>query len=88
MEKYLIIIGEMGTAMGVFGGIFSFMFKNHFREMSEPLSKAIDSLAHNVGEMTKTLSSHQVKIDQLETRVDNHETRIVVIEHDHQSKEG
>lgn len=83
MEKYLILVAEIGGAVGVFGGIFSYLFKNHFREMAEPLSKAIDGLANNVSEMTRTLSSHQVKLDQLETRVDSHETRIVVIEHDH-----
>lgn len=83
MEKYLILVAEIGGAVGVFGGIFSYLFKNHFREMAEPLSKAIDSLANNISEMTKMLSSHQVKIERLEERVDGHDIRIKVIEHDH-----
>lgn len=83
METILILIAEIGGASGVVFGLFYYLFKNSFRDMSEPLSKAIDALAINVGEMTKTLSDHKVKIERLEDRVDGHETRLTVIEHDH-----
>lgn len=87
MEHILILIAEIGGAGAVFYGLFVYLFKNAFTTLMGPLAKSIDALAFNVGEMTNTLKSHQVKIEQLETRVDKHDTRITVIEHDHEKGE-
>ncbi|WP_278363544.1 hypothetical protein [Leuconostoc lactis] len=83
MERILILIAEAGGAGAVLYGLFFYLFKNAFGAMIDPLSKAIDRLGTNVDNMTRTISSHQVKIEQLEDKVDGHETRITVIEHDH-----
>ena len=86
MEQILILIAEVGSAGAVLYSLFFYLFKNAFRAEIDPLSKAIDRLGTNVDNMTRTLSSHQVKIEQLEGKVDGHETRIAVIEHDHSKK--
>lgn len=87
MEHILILIAEIGGAGAVFYGLFVYLFKNAFTTLVAPLQKSIDLLAFNVGEMTGTLKQQQKKIDVLEGRIDGHETRITVIEHDHEKGE-
>lgn len=86
MEQILILIAEVGSAGAVLYGLFFHLFKNAFRTEIYPLSKAIDRLGTNVDNMTRTLSSHQLKIERLEDKLDGHETRITVIEHDQSGK--
>ena len=83
MERTLILIGEMGGAGAVVFGVFFYLFKSTFKQMIEPLSKSIDRLSFNVEAQTTAIKEQKLKLENLETRVDSHETRIVVIEHDH-----
>ena len=55
--------------------------------MIEPLSKSIDGLTFNVGLQTDLLKEHKNKLDTLENRVNGHDIRIEVIEHDHERGE-
>lgn len=85
MERTLILIGEMGGAGAVVFGVFFYLFKSTFKQMIEPLSKSIDRLSFNVEAQTTAIKEQKLKLETLETletRVDSHETRIVVIEHD------
>lgn len=83
MENVLILIGEIGGAGSVVFGLFFYLFKSTFKQMIEPLSKSIDRLSFNVDAQTSVIKEQKQKLETLETRVDSHETRIVVIEHDH-----
>lgn len=83
MEHFLVLVTEVGGAGAIVFGLFLYLFKNTFSQMMEPLSKSIDKLSFNVGNQTDLIKEHKVKLDNLETRVDGHETRITVIEHDH-----
>lgn len=82
MERILILIGEMGSAGAVVFGLFFYLFNSTFKQMIEPLSKSIDRLSFNVDAQTSVIKEQKQKLETLETRVDSHETRIVVIEHD------
>lgn len=83
MEHFIILISEVGAAGAIVFGLFLYLFKNTFTQMMEPLSKAIDKLSFNVGTQTELIKEHKVRLDNIETRVEGHETRITVIEHDH-----
>ena len=87
MERIAILIGEIGGAGGVVFGAFFFLFKSTFKQMIEPLSKSIDKLTFNVGLQTDLLKEHKNKLDTLESRVNGHDIRIEVIEHDHERGE-
>lgn len=82
MERIAILIGEIGGAGGVVFGAFLYLFKSTFKQMIEPLSKSIDGLTFNVGLQTDLLKEHKNKLDTLENRVNGHDIRIEVIEHD------
>lgn len=87
MEKILILITEIGGACGVAFGVFFYLFKSTFSQMIEPLSKSIDRLSFNVEAQTTAIREQKQKLETLETRVDGHETRLTVIEHDHNKGE-
>lgn len=87
MERIAILIGEIGGAGGVVFGVFFYLFKSTFKQMIEPLSKSIDGLTFNVGLQTDLLKEHKNKLDTLENRVNGHDIRIEVIEHDHERGE-
>lgn len=83
MEHFIILISEVGAAGAIVFGVFLYLFKNTFTQMMEPLSKAIDKLSFNVSTQTELIKEHKIRLDNIETRVEGHETRITVIEHDH-----
>lgn len=87
MERIVILIGEIGGAGAVVLGAFFYLFKSTFKQMIEPLSKSIDGLTFNVGLQTDLLKEHKNKLDTLENRVNGHDIRIEVIEHDHERGE-
>ena len=87
MERIAILIGEIGGAGAVVFGAFFYLFKSTFKQMIEPLSKSIDGLTFNVGLQTDLLKEHKNKLDTLESRVNGHDIRIEVIEHDHEREE-
>ncbi len=87
MERIAILIGEIGGAVGVVFCAFLYLFKSTFKQMIEPLSKSIDGLTFNVGLQTDLLKDHKNKLDTLESRVNAHDIRIEVIEHDHERGE-
>lgn len=82
MEHFLVLVTEIGGAGAVVFGLFFYLFKSTFKQMIEPLSKSIDRLSFNVEAQTTAIKEQKLKLETLETRVDSHETRIVVIEHD------
>lgn len=82
MEHFLVLVTEIGGAGAVVFGLFFYLFKSTFKQMIEPLSKSIDRLSFNVEAQTTAIKEQKLKLENLETRVDSHETRIVVIEHD------
>lgn len=81
MERVAILIGEVGGAGGVVFGVFLYLFKNTFKQMIEPLSKAIDRLSFNVDAQTSVIKEQKQKLENLETRFDGHEIRLSLIEH-------
>ncbi|MDM7641106.1 hypothetical protein [Leuconostoc citreum] len=82
MERIAILISEIGGAGAVVFGASFYLFKSTFKQMIEPLSKSIDGLTFNVGLQTDLLKEHKNKLDTLENRVNGHDIRIEVIEHD------
>ena len=87
MEHFLVLVTEIGGAGAVVFGLFFYLFKSTFKQMIEPLSKSIDGLTFNVGLQTDLLKEHKNKLDTLENRVNGHDIRIEVIEHDHERGE-
>ena len=83
MERIAILIGEIGGAGAVVFGAFFYLFKSTFKQMIEPLSKSIDRLSFNVDAQTSVIKEQKQKLETLETRVEGHEVRLTVVEHDH-----
>ena len=83
MERIAILIGEIGGAGAVVFGVFFYLFKSTFKQMIEPLSKSIDRLSFNVDAQTSVIKEQKQKLETLETRVEGHEVRLTVVEHDH-----
>lgn len=86
MEHYLILIAEFGAAIAVIYGGMSYFFKNSFQSVITPLRESLDLLSYNVNQQTQELKNQTSKLDAIEERVDGHETRLTVIEHDHQKE--
>lgn len=82
MEHILILVAELGAAVGVVYALFTFLFRGSFKEMVTPLKDSIDLLSFNVNQQTKSLEQQVTKLEQLENRVTDHETRLKIVEHD------
>lgn len=84
MEHYLILIAEIGATVGVIYGGMTYFFKNSFQSVITPLKESLDLLSFNVNKQTEELKAQNTKLDTLEVKVEAHETRLTVIEHDHE----
>lgn len=85
-EHILILIAEIGGAGAVIYGLFLYLFKNSFSNLIQPLRKSLDALTFNVGQQTEMLAKQIQKLEELEGKVDNHETRLQLIEHEKKEK--
>lgn len=84
MEHYLILFAEVGAVVGVAYGGMTYFFKNSFQTVITPLKESLDLLSFNVKQQTEELKNQNTKLDTLEIKVEQHETRLTVVEHDHE----
>lgn len=81
MEHILILIVEIGSVCGVFYALFQFLFKASFSDVIEPLKNAVNGLSNNVASQTKMLNQSLDKIEALQKEVNDHNTRLKVLEY-------
>ncbi|MFZ2380124.1 hypothetical protein [Leuconostoc falkenbergense] len=81
-EHILILIGEIGVTVGLFYGLFNYLFKNSFNEAIDPLKNAVNALSDNVANQTKILEKSLQQIEDIEREVNSHETRLQILEHE------
>lgn len=88
MEKYLVLIAELGAACAVLYAGLTYFFKNSFRDfinpLIQPLKEALDRLSYNVNQQTEMQKKQVDKLEALEHVVDLNTQDI--IKHEEQIK--